>query len=102
MVKNISLIIENTPPCLRVCCRWVAWQNEERDGKMTKVPYDANTGRRASSTDPSTWTTFEQAVEAFARNERYDGGGYVFSAGDPFCGVDLDDSLDPATNELKP
>jgi hypothetical protein len=58
------------------------------------VPYDAATGREASSTDPSTWTTFEQAVGAFGHSDYYDGVGFVFTADDPFCGIDLDDCLD--------
>jgi hypothetical protein len=34
---------------------WVAWANEERGGKPTKVPYQPLTGSKAASDDPSTW-----------------------------------------------
>ncbi len=40
---------------------WVNWKLEKKDGRPTKVPYDVNTGRRASSTNPMTWTTYELA-----------------------------------------
>lgn len=91
---SLSIIKENTPQCLRVRPQWVVWRYEKRKDKITKVPYDVRTGRRASSTDPATWTPFEEAVSRYARDDRYNGVGYVFSADDPFCGVDLDDCLD--------
>jgi len=34
--------------------RWVAWRNELRGSKLTKVPY-APDGRKARADDPSTW-----------------------------------------------
>ena len=77
------------PADLREREQWVVWRRVERDGKATKVPYRADGSGRASSTDPATWSTFEAAVagsEALAA----DGIGFVFSASDPFVGVDLD------------
>jgi hypothetical protein len=73
--------------------QWVLWRGE----RNTKVPY--RTDRRlASSTDPATWTSFEDAMAAW--NDRptfYAGVGYAFSDEDPFVGVDLDDSLESDT-----
>jgi hypothetical protein len=67
------------------------------------VPYDAKTGRKASTTNPATWTTFEQAVQAYpGGGQRYDGVGFVFTEGDPLCGIDLDNGRDPQTGALKP
>lgn len=74
--------------------QWVVWRREERDGKPTKVPYNALTGERASSTDPSTWSTFDEAVSS----SDFDGVGFVFSADDPFFGVDLDNCIDDVGN----
>jgi putative DNA primase/helicase len=37
--------------------RWVVWREETRNGKKTKVPYDAKNGDFAKSNDPATWTT---------------------------------------------
>jgi AAA domain len=91
---------EHVPVELRELPQWVVWRREERDGKATKVPYDAKTGQRASSTDPATWTTFDQAAGVAKLGA--DGVGFVFTADDPFCGVDLDDCRDPATGEVHP
>jgi primase-polymerase (primpol)-like protein len=81
--------------------QWVLWQYQQRNGNNTKVPYQVN-GRPASSTDPRTWDTFEAASDAWSKApERYAGIGFVFSTADPFCGIDLDNSLDAEAN-VKP
>src|SRR4029077_8903158 len=61
--------------------QWVAWRLVPREGepKPTKVPYDARTGRHASTTDPSTWATFEEAAAFCAHHEWASGVGYVLS-----------------------
>lgn len=79
--------LSNVPAELRALPQWVCWRLEERDGKLTKVPYRADGAGRASSTDPATWTTF---AEACAAVEGTDGLGFVFTRDDPFTGVDLD------------
>jgi putative DNA primase/helicase len=91
---------DNIPAELRELNQWVVWRREERDGKTTKVPYDAKTGSRASSTDPTAWTTIEQAAGVAELGA--DGVGFVFTDDDPYCGVDLDDCRDPATGEIHP
>jgi hypothetical protein len=78
------------PQDLRARPQWVCWKLEERGGKTTKVPYSPN-GQHAKSSDPATWTTFEEACKA---SRDYAGVGYVFSPDDPFVGIDLDDCLD--------
>lgn len=68
------------PHELRKRPQWVVWRD------MTKVPYQPN-GRHASPTDPDTWVTYEQAVEAAPK----DGGiGFVFTESDPYVGLDFD------------
>ena len=94
----------NTPAIPRELtgrAQWVTWRYETREGKPTKVPHDPKTGRRASVTNPATWSTFSAAVAAYDR-DTYDGVGYVLTADDPFVGVDIDHcigddgQLDPA------
>lgn len=81
--------------------QWVCWRFEERGGRRTKVPYSPASGSRARCDDPETWGTFEAAREA-VREDRYDGIGFVFTAEDPFCGVDLDGCVEPTTGEVEP
>jgi primase-polymerase (primpol)-like protein len=83
---------DRIPAELRERDQWVLSRFEERDGKTTKVPYRADGAGRASSTDPSTWSTFEAAV-AGADALDADGIGFVFSQDDPYCGIDLDPEL---------
>jgi hypothetical protein len=78
--------------------QWVTWRYETRDKKPTKVPYRPS-GQRASSTDPKTWTSFEQANAAA---KRFDGIGFVFAKDDPYTGVDFDGVIDPDTGEVHP
>jgi hypothetical protein len=88
------IAIENIPAELRARPQWVAWRWEEtKDGKSTKVPYRADGSARASSTDPSTWTSFEDAHAALDWGD-VAGVGYVFSPDDPYCGIDFDDCLE--------
>src|SRR5262245_56832962 len=94
-------LVEAVPACLRERDQWVCWRYVERDGKRTKVPFNARTGGMADSTESATWSSFEEAVEAYTNAHRYEGIGFVFSADDPFCGVDLDDCIDASTGALK-
>jgi len=89
------------PDDLRELDQWVLWRREERNGKGTKVPYQVN-GLRASSVDAATWASFGAVAEEWRRKPGgYAGVGFVFSSSDPFCGIDLDDSLD-AEGNVKP
>jgi len=84
--------------------QWVAWRLVSRDGepKPTKVPYAPRTGHLASTTDPSTWASFEEAAAFCASNEWASGVGYVLSSDDPYVGIDLDACRDPRTGRLEP
>lgn len=86
----------NFPEELKAQRKWVTWQLEDRQGKPTKVPFNPVTGKRASSTDPSTWTTFENAINASG----YTGIGCIISP--PFVGVDIDKVRDPQTGFTEP
>ena len=81
--------------------QWVVWRYEERNGSSTKVPYQIN-GSLASSTDPKTWCSFDEALKTCQQDpRRWSGIGFVFSRDDPFFGIDLDQCLDDA-GKLKP
>ena len=90
--------IECIPAALRTTAQWVAWRYVARDGKRTKAPVSPLDGSLADSTSRVTWGTFEQALEACRSDKTLAGVGFVFTADDPFCGVDLDNSVDVDAN----
>ena len=71
--------------------QWVLWEYEDRSGKRTKVPKQPN-HKPASATDPKTWRSYAEVVAC----EGFAGIGFVFDAGDPYVGIDLDNCLDAA------
>jgi hypothetical protein len=78
------------------------WRREERDGKSTKVPYQAGAPEvEASSTRPQTWGTYTEAC-AVVEAGRADGIGFVFTVDDPYTGIDLDGCRDPQTGARTP
>ncbi len=88
--RILPVKLENIPEELKARPQWVVWKAVGQ--KPDKVPYSAKTGRKASSTDLMTWSTFEEALEAFEDGE-YAGLGFVFSSADPYTGVDLDNCV---------
>lgn len=80
----------------------VLWRAEQRgEGKPTKVPHCvANPSRKASSTDPTTWATFADAIEAYAAlADRFAGVGVVLTKSAGITCIDLDRVID-ATGTL--
>jgi hypothetical protein len=62
-----------------------------------KRPYP----KPASSTDPGTWCTHQEALDLCVRYPEYiDGIGYVFAEDDPYCGIDADKCRDKTTGEI--
>jgi hypothetical protein len=74
------------------------------DGKRPKEPYDPKDHfERASSDDPSTWGTFEQAIAAYAEPlNKLHGIGRMFAVDDQLVGIDIDGCYDPATRMFTP
>jgi hypothetical protein len=97
MAADIQHRFDNVPGALRQLNQWVLWKLVTRkgDGKPTKPPYQTN-GDMAKSNDPATWTTFA----AVSQVKGYAGIGFMFSATDSFCGVDLDGARDPKTGNV--
>ena len=87
----------NIPIALQSENRWIVWKKEKRNGKYTKVPYDARTGDFAKSNDPSTWTSYTQAHDVAAVSE-YDGVGYMLH-GSNLVGIDFDGIIDDGLPE---
>lgn len=93
MTEQFTLDESGLPTALVEYDQWIWWREQERDGKPTKVPITPRSGAFASSTDEQTWTGFDDALE-YAEAANADGIGFVFTADDPFVGIDLDDCCD--------
>jgi hypothetical protein len=65
--------------------RWLRWEPRTVNGKTTKIPITVN-GKPASTTDASTWTTYDNVKE-------FDHLGFVFTKDDGLLGIDLDHVL---------
>src|SRR5262245_1249411 len=91
----LLLQVDAIPEVLRAL-GWVLWRAEPRgEGKQSKVPYCvSDPRRRASSTDPATWGTFEDAVEADNMLDDIAGIGVVLRAAAGITCVDLDRVID--------
>ena len=90
------------PPEMTALPRWVGFTLEgQPNGKTTKKPVDPHTLYGASSTNPDTWGTYEEALACIGENSRFgavSGVGFVLSP--PYCGIDLDHVIDKETGEL--
>jgi hypothetical protein len=70
--------------------QWVAWKYEDRGGaKPTKPPIAPHIGRYASTDNPGTWGTYEQAARR-AIDDGLPGVGFVLTQDDGYLGFDLD------------
>ena len=84
------IAVDSLPAELVALDRWVLWRPRQRNGKTTKVPYQAaNPDREASTTDSRTWMTFTTAFEA----SRTTGLGMGVVLGNGLLGIDLDDCI---------
>ncbi|MDH7497233.1 MAG: hypothetical protein QHH05_02120 [Syntrophomonadaceae bacterium] len=95
--------LANIPEELKALPQWVCWAygRPSRSGRLTKLPFNPRRTARAMArvNDPGTWGSFAEAV-ARASEGHFDGVGFVFTAGDPYCGIDLDSCRDPATGDI--
>jgi primase-polymerase (primpol)-like protein len=105
----LAVLVENIPAELRRLDRWVLWGWRRRNGNWTKPPL-TTTLIAADSTDPATWTTFDDAVRAYERHRGdADGIGLALNLPadkqphlDPLIpvGIDLDKVRDPDSGLL--
>ncbi|ARV17050.1 hypothetical protein AEP_00084 [Curvibacter sp. AEP1-3] len=95
----LSPVISKFPAELKALPRWVTWSAEGgKDEKPRKVPRCPKAPQRnASSTDPTTWGTFEEAAAAYQLHG-HTGLGFVLN-GDGISGVDIDHCIKEGTPE---
>lgn len=96
-IKDLENKYSRIPLEIKKTHRWVCYRIEERNGKETKVPYNAISGSYARSNDSSTWTYFDVAVSGCVKY-RFDGIGFMLGldndTGSNYFGIDLDNHPD--------
>jgi putative DNA primase/helicase len=102
----LAVRVETIPQPLCQIDHWVVWaytaETDPDTGQVdySKPPYDPNTGRRASSTDPRTWTSFVQALAVY-RDRQLDGIGFCLRRDGRIVAIDLDKCRDPVTGVIE-
>src|SRR4051812_13851475 len=77
------LTVDAFPAPLRGRDQWACFRYGFRDGSWTKIPKQPNR-ENAKSNDPTTWSSFKDALAAFEADQWFDGIGYIFSEDDPY------------------
>lgn len=92
------MLYENIPAELKQLRQWVVWRsiirvNEKGEKSVTKPPFNAfNPMLAADTTNPGTWSTYDEAVECVRKNSSFvEGIGFVFTDADEYFGIDIDD-----------
>ena len=80
--------VQKIPQTLKDLGEFCCWKYEVKDGRKTKVPYNPVTGYGARTNDPSTFASYDTAVNASG----YDGIGIRVSGA--FVGIDLDHCIE--------
>lgn len=97
------------PTALKEIPNWVVWKYETRDGKQTKVPYDAKSDGDctfARVNDSATWAGFERVADVadILSGHDYSGIGFVLHdtglVGFDFDGVVKDGVAEPFVVEI--
>lgn len=93
-MKKNSLRDRFFPESMRTLPNWILWKLETVNGHITKVPYSALYHGRASSTNPKTWTAFEDVARVFESSDEYNGIGFVFTEETGIVFIDIDHCID--------
>jgi len=74
--------------------QFMLWRLEDRgQPKLSKIPFDSQTGQAASAHDPQYWMTADEAVRLAQFHKC--GVAFVLTENDPFFCIDLDNQLLP-------
>lgn len=87
-------MLNNIPAEFRQHNNFILWRKEEIDGRITKVPYNAHNGHKASVTNPATWASFDECL-AILPTSGMNGIGFVLTAETNLVCIDLDHTEDP-------
>jgi len=96
-------MFESIPTELKDLKQWVVWRLEIKDERLTKIPYRADIpSKKASTTNPNTWSSFAQAIFSLENEKSISGIGFVFTDDDPYIGIDFDKCIEPETGLIYP
>ena len=92
----LAVVPNKIPTELKAIPRWVMWKmvpQAKPNGEVVwkKVPYQTD-GKMAKSTAAATWTTYEDAMDAYLMGG-FDGIGITIDGSNDFQGIDLDDCI---------
>lgn len=93
----LPVMPQNIPESLKSMDRWVMWAHTKRKNKNTgeekwaKVPFQTD-GKPASSTNSTTWCSYQEVIDALVNGRLFDGIGFMLGA--EVQGIDLDDCID--------
>ena len=87
---------KDIPQELKDLAQWVVWGKVAKNAPK-KQPYNAKTDMPAKVDASSTWTTFEDCMQAIKKC-KYIGAGFVFNHG--YIAIDLDNVIDSKGNVL--
>lgn len=84
---------KNIPDFMKAERRWVGFKlfNKSGQEKPAKIPINPHNGASASSTDPNTHGTFEEALAAMLK---YGLNGIGFVLGNGWMGIDIDHAIE--------
>jgi primase-polymerase (primpol)-like protein len=97
-------MFDQIPQELKDLKQWIVWKLEiGKDERLTKVPYRIDLpGAHASTTNPKSWTSFENAVFTVSNEKGYSGIGFVFTNDDPYIALDFDKCIEKETGLVFP
>jgi primase-polymerase (primpol)-like protein len=90
--RSLEAALAQVPAELKARPQWAT--------HIDKVPKNPATGNNAASDNPSTCSTYEQALEGAARYG-HDGASYLCTDGDPYTGVNLDHCRNAETGAIE-
>jgi primase-polymerase (primpol)-like protein len=95
---------ENIPDLLKEFPNFVLWRLVERDGEMTKPPFQSKTGKLANVSNPATWSIFKEVMERYKKPQglKYRGIGFVLQKELGICAWDLDKCRNLETGVIEP
>lgn len=94
MIKTL-INPDNIPQELKDINHWVVWLYEDCGSKKPKkIPYGVNPKRKADVSDKTTWSTYDEVIQAYSKHHNINGIGFVFDGSEGIIGIDVDGKID--------